>query len=298
VTTMMTKRLHVTHPAFDMNQVLKNSILLDSVNIKILNTDYHTSLGDLSPQDIIKLLSNFDIINFVDNLFDTTSDIYNETIVLLTYISHFKKITNFSVTSKITFTDFDLISRPAEPTLWIFGCSHSHGVGLDAEEQRYANIVSEKLRMPLKLISKPGSSTEWSLRHLINSNLYPKDIVIWQLTTPERVSMYNNEILLSTTNNPYLLEVYSDEELFFNQINFLNYGISFLKGRNINFVFTSLENKNNLLCDYKKEYVKYPEYCYSPNFNVDLGNDNLHFGPLSNNNLANSLVNHVQLLYG
>jgi hypothetical protein len=152
--------------------------------------------------------------------------------------------------------------------------------------------------MPLKLISKPGSSTEWSLRHLINSNFGPKDIVIWQLTAPERVSMYNNEILLSTTNNPHLLEVYSDEELFFNQVNFLNYGISFLKGRNVNFVFTSLENKNNLLYNYKKEYVKYPEYCYSPSFNVDLGNDNLHFGPLSNNNLANSLVNHIQLLYG
>ena len=295
--TVTIKRLHIIHPEFDINQIINKSILLDSVKTDLSNSEYHTSLGDISTKELITLLPNFDVINFVDKFFDTTSDLYSETVIFLTYISHFKKISNFNISSKTTFTEFDLITRPKQPTLWVYGCSHSHGVGLDRHEERYANIVSQKLNIPLKLISKPGSSTEWSLRHIINSNFYQDDIVIWQLTTPGRVSMHNAEIMLANTRNLNFLELYSEEEIFFKQINFLNYGISFLKSKNIKFVLTSIENKTSLFYNYKKEYVKHPEYCYSPDFNVDLGNDKLHYGPMSNLNLANSLVNHIQLLY-
>lgn len=278
-----------------------DSILLSSTNVPLTNFCYHTSLGDLTSQEILSLLKNFDCVNFVDYMFDLASDLYNETNILLTYISHFKKVTNFQVKNTLKYYDQDIVSRPAEPILWAFGCSHTYGSGLESKQKRYADLIGEQLMLKSKIVAKPGSSTEWSLRHIINTNFLPDDIVIWQLTVPDRVSTCNGEILLtdnSIKKLPYLLEIYSDKELFFNQINFLNYGVNYLRAKKIKFVITSLEVKNSLFYDYLKEYVKYKEYCYSPNFGVDRGNDKIHFGPKSHANLSKSLINHIKFLYG
>jgi hypothetical protein len=279
-----------------------NSSLITNKNYDkcIINNyaDYHTTVSDLDSNKIIELVKQIDKVFFVEDFFDKTSSIYSETIALLNYIQHFVPIYNYNIDNKIDFTNNKLIyTHPGKPTLWVFGCSHSHGVGLASNELRYANIISRKLNMPLKLISQPGSSTNWSLRHCINANIRCDDIVVWQLTTPDRITLNNKklaEVMLSNTSQQELIKVYSDDQVFFEHLNLVNIGVRYLQSKKIKFVLTAILNNQRLFYNYLQEYTKYSEYCYAPNFNVDLGSDNLHFGPNSHANLATAILSHLE----
>ena len=282
-----------------------SSVLLTRENYYLHDTlpgeHYHTSLGDIGAKDIIELLPYAEQINFVDDHFDVNSDIYKETLALLNYISHRHAVTGFDRSSVNNFVDdLEIYNRPNQPVLWVYGCSHSFGVGLDSKELLYANLMSQALELPLKLVARPGSSTQWSFRHLMNSCLQPGDTVVWQLTTPERLTRFEPdndmpiETQLAKSHDRYLLEVFNDQQIFFQHINMLNAGVQYLRSQNVNFVLTSLLTQNKMFYRYLSEYTKYPEYCYSPGYNVDLGNDDCHIGPQSHKNLAQALLNHLE----
>ena len=289
---MKSKTLYITHPEV----VLENttSVLLTTVDQDLHNDQYHTSLGDMSAQDILSILKHFTKIEFIKNKFIDDS-LHKETMVMLNYASHFILVNGVDFEPEDTFTEINEV-RGDQPVLWVFGCSHSYGVGLRSNELKYSEIIASQLQLPLKLVAKPGSSLHWSLRHLIAADVRAGDTVIWQLTTPGRLSMVNGnnieEIQLARTKNIHLLEVYSDDQVYFDQLALLRFGVQYLRAKNINFVITSIEDHTNTR--YRKEYTKYPEYCYAPGFNIDLGTDNLHCGPLSNKNLAIAILNHIQ----
>ena len=294
----MAKTLHIIEPTFDFSVVNKTSTLLTSVDVLLESNEYHTSLGDMSSADIIKISKNFSTINFVDKKFDQTSDIYNETVILLNSLSWSTHVTNFTVGLPISFADTRVNNRPNKPTLWVFGCSHSHGVGLLPNEKKFGEIVAESLNLPITLISKPGSSLSWSTRNLIAADIKPNDVVIWQLTTPHRISQYNGinttEIMLAHSNDRHLLEVYDDNQIFFNHINLLNFGVQYLRRMGVKFVIVSILPKlENFFYEYLIEYSKYSEYCYTPGCQLDLGSDQVHSGPLSHKALAQRLLDHI-----
>jgi hypothetical protein len=111
------------------------------------------------------------------------------------------------------------------------------------------------------------------------------DVVIWRLTTPHRVSQYNGvettEIMLARSTDRCLLEVFDDHQVFFNHINLLNFGVQYLRGTGVKFVIVSiLPILENFFYEYLVEYSKYPEYCYTPGCQLDLGTDQVHVGPL------------------
>ena len=200
------------------------------------------------------------------------------------------------------FTDLDITTREDKPTLWVFGCSHSFGMGLRKDEKNYGTLLSEKLNMLLKLVARSGTSTHFSLRHLVNANLNEHDIVVWQLTNPGRFSYKEqnivSEVLLTARPKPKFIEFFTDEQMHFQQLSFLNIGVNYLRARKVKFVITS--NDGNLATNSDpliNEYIKYPEYCYTPNYEIDKGTDNLHSGPLSHQNISNSLYNHIQYIY-
>jgi hypothetical protein len=298
---MKNKILHIIAPTFNFNTINSNSVLLTSSDQSLDCDEYHTSLSDMTPRDIIKISNYFSTINYVKNEFDESTDTYKETAVLLNYLSSINCVTNFKVLSRVLFTDVDVTSRTDNPTLWVFGCSHAHGWGLLPTEKNFAQLMSESLGLPLNQITKPGSSLHWSLRHLLAANVRQDDLVVWQLTTPSRLSAYTNnqvdEILLSRTTNRHLLEVFHDEQLFFNQITLFNFGVSYLKQLGAKFVITSIFPKTENMYDYLNEYSKQAEYCYIPEYQIDVASDLQHVGPLSHNTIAHCLIDHVQLLY-
>ena len=295
--TVTTKTLHLTHPHFNYSALNPESILLDRVDTEISSAEYHTSLGDLTAIEIISIVNKFDHVNFVDNQFTPGDDIYEDTVALLTYINQNKNITNFSNKECQAFIENkEIYTRPDEPVLWVFGCSHSYGIGLRPNEKRYAELVAEGMGLPLKLIACPGGSMHWTLRHIVNAAIEPRDFVIWQIINPARTSYFNGkhveEICFSHTKNRHLLEVYTDEQIYFTHLSIINVGVRYLRAISSRFMLISLDHINDY--QFSVEYTKYPEYYHCSNFAVDLGTDNLHYGPLSNKRLAITLLNHIQ----
>lgn len=291
----MLKNLYIFEPTVDFGQVDSTSTLLDCADIKLTKNQYHTSLGDLTPQQILSIVNYFDTITFIDQGFDKQSNLYNETLILLNFLQHFCKIINFVKDDTVNFiNNREIYQRPNVPVLWALGCSHSHGVGLDTFDQCYSSILSKKINCPLKSITQPGSSTEWSLRHLMNANLQPGDTIVWQLTTPERFTKgietpdLTREVMLKNGSSDDI-DFFSDSQVFYHQINCLNIGLKFLRNQPVTVVVISLNNAS-LYYRCLIEYTKHPEYCYLPGFDVDYGNDGMHFGPNSHQNIADGLL--------
>jgi len=294
----MARVLHITEPTFDFNTINPYSVLLDRVDIDLTQDQYHTSLGDLSDQEILSIIDQFETVNFVDANFNPTTAIYRETLILLNYLSHRKQVTNFVADDSITFVTH-LPKDLTLPSLWVFGCSHSEGTGLDNFDQCYSSILSKELRLSLASVTKPGSSIDWSLRHLQSAPIQPEDTVIWQITTPSRLTMCKaydgsyQELQLKYADI-HTNEFFTDTQIFYKHITSLNAGVRLLREIGASFAITSLDSGGELGQRCRMEYTKYPEYCYLPGYNVDVGNDNLHFGPRSHQNLANGLLTHLE----
>lgn len=293
---MMTK-LYITHPTFNFNSVNKNSILLDNINTKLTSTEYHTTLADLTIHELLSIVHYFDSIEYIDNNFIKDEEITIDTLNFLSYVNTMH-VNNFLGDEVLSFAEHsDINSSYSKSTLWVYGCSHSHGTGLNHNSKPYGNHLAEGLNLPLKLITKPGSSTHWSLRQLINSNLKKDDIVVWQITSPYRLSFFNGkhvqEIVLANCNNRTLIETYTNEQCFFLQLSYVNIGVQYLRSIGVKFIVLCVDSRD---MEFNYRYSKYPEFYCATNFAVDRGSDNLHFGPLSHKNLANTLLNRVQLL--
>ena len=291
-----TKILFITESTFDFSTIEPSSVLLTTPINDLVPGVYHTSLGDMTVDEIIKVSKLFDEIKIEPRGFDESSLVYQESLSVYRYLDQNKQTNN----DLVTFTDHsDIATRSNEPILWVFGCSHSHGVGLKSNEDPYGKHLAQFLNLPLKLITKPGSSLAWSYRHLFNSVIEPRDVVVWQLTTPGRLSRFNGkhveEIVLNSTNDRKLLDSVTDQQLYFVQISMLNTGIKYLRKLGCKFVFTSLTDFGSSY-DHVAEYVKYPEYCSHYGLHLDYGADGVHAGPLSHKAIAQRLLNHIQLL--
>lgn len=297
----MTKKLYITAPTFDVSTLLPDSTLLTSLPKVLAKDNYHTSVGDMPVGDIIAAAKLFDQLQLVDHGFDKNSTTWQETKIVLNYLHHGHNVLNFHSDLPLTFTDHPAISKKHHSqTLWIFGCSHSHGVGLIDPDQRFGQLVAAHLNLPANFVTRPGSSVQWSLRHLINANIAKQDLVIWQITTPHRLTVYDHlpkEVVLAYSHNRCLLDVFNDQQMFFHQCSLIDHGVKFLRAKNIKFVMTSILNQQTLFYNYLEEYSKYPEYCYTPECNIDLGTDHQHRGPLSHRAIAFRLIDHIQCLY-
>lgn len=295
----MSKILHLTHPEFDVSQLLPESVLLTNVVQLLPGQSYHTSLGDLSVQEVLSISDHFDVINFIPNKFDVNSNIYHETVIILNYLSHRKTVTGYTPLCQQQFLSLDVYNRPDGPTVWVFGCSHSYGLGLLPDQQNFGQHISQHIKLPLKLIAQPGSGIQWSLRHLMHANFQEGDLVIWQLTSPERISYGYppSEIRLAQAPQRHLLETYNDQQLLFTQLSLFNQGIQHLTCQAVKFAVISISSQSPLFYPCLTEYSKHPEFCHVPNYLIDLGTDGSHMGPLSHKALAQSILNHVQLLY-
>jgi len=288
--------LNIVEPKFDFNCVDPYSKLLISGD-EIIDSNYHTSIGDMTTKEIFNIADQFESINFVSQGFDATSDTYKESVILMNALQHRKPVTGYAPGPVTQFLSKNVFDRSDTPVLWVFGCSHSHGLGLKSDEKTFGQIVADTLEIPLLKITQPGSSLNWSFRHLINADIRPGDRVIWQITTPNRLSKITNgyvkEVVLSETTDRCLLDVNNDDQLFFNHINLLTAGVRYLRAINSQFLLTDLTSPRHNFYEYKLEYSKYPEYVYHPNLYLDLGTDKVHAGPLSHQALAQRILDRV-----
>lgn len=294
------KTLVISSPFYDP---LTRSILITEQNWKDNDSaqgEFHTSLGDITSTSLLYFCDNVNEIQFEDFGFESIPDTRDTTHMILNSLSHRFNIKGFNKEPPDTYLNHDMIRPKADRVIWIFGCSYSHGSALNSD-QTYSYHLHTQLGLPVVLVTQPGSSLRWSLRHLMHANLHPNDIVVWQITTFIRDSIkdqsgMNPVEIIYDDKNLYRAKLLTFEQMIFNHLSLVDYGVQYLRAKNQNFYLTSVDTKefskyrNRILI----EFNKYPEYCYTPDFVVDFGQDNAHPGPRSHKIMADFLLRKIQ----
>jgi len=179
--------------------------------------------------------------------------------------------------------------RTDEPHMWMSGCSFSEAVGV-TNEQRWATLLANKLNMPYTVLAKGGTGNTHQARKLLSVDIRENDVVIFQITTPNRETIFHPK-LGQLHVNPGMYDIVSDlyklyppdrlDEitLVFNQIRDMRNVINFLQKTKARSMFWSpgvyLPMGAHLL-----EYFQHRENFYMYlNSVVDFGTDGLHPGP-------------------
>jgi hypothetical protein len=176
---------------------------------------FYTSLADL-PEDlqiVYDILMKSDLVVYcppkkwndnksIDNL-NVGNSTQGLTESLLLQVSTSVEVKNIELCYESKYTN-NLSDRrkSVEPQLWISGCSVSHGVGL-LPNQRYGDLLSEKLQLKCSFLTAPGSSIEWASQQILKSDLKKGDIVCWGLTSYRRIPFYFNGKLHHVLANFY-----------------------------------------------------------------------------------------------
>lgn len=298
--SVFSNTLHIVAPTVDFEHIVPTSKLLASGDT-VSQPHHHSSLADADFLTLICAARQCHRIIFHPGGWDIDPDLDKMTKLLLSSISHWADIEGFVPKHSISIFHQSLDRDPA-PRLWVFGCSHSYGTGLDCDNQRYANLLAEQLNLPLKLIAHPGSSLTWSLNCLVNSPIQVNDTVIWQITNPGRLLQFTHKegiVHTGLVKYPVLLDFFNEDQIFFDHVNLVRNGVNFLRLVGAKFALTSiLPQDSDWWYTYHREYVTYPEYCYAPDSCIDFGNDGIHAGPLSQQILADRLQTHLHYTYG
>lgn len=302
-----------------------SAFLLDSNNINnfldynfLQDITVYTSLGDLSKDlDIIwNILNHADRIVYCPpnrwsdgktfDLLDPTSCMQGLTENLLLMLPKSKKIENFSVTNGIIDPIPLSDNRKSQgQQLWISGCSISHGVGVKSN-QRYGQLLADELELPVSFLTRVGAAIDWSSDQVIRSDIKKGDIVVWGLSSIERLTyIHNNKLLngvtvLSYDNDRNLEKIVSKKELvsqnnFFHQNYSIDRVINFCKLCEIQLIIVGILTAPSILryLNNKTNFFQFPykisfdsEFINTIQFD-DLGTDNIHPGPIQHTNYKN-----------
>ena len=297
----------------------RSAFLLDISNVDsfinsnlIKNTAVYTSLGDLS-----KNLNNaWNMLNYADtvvycppdkwsdsktiDILDPTDCIQGLTETLLLLLPDNVKIENFSAYDNLIDPIKLVDNRKTEgKQLWIAGCSISDGTGI-RPDQRYGQLLADELELPVSFLTRRGSAIDWASDQIIRSNIRKGDIVVWGLTSTERITYVHDGKLLSGVtvrsydHDPELEKIVSKRELFKQNTLFqYNYAIdrviNFCKACDAQLIMVGLLTTSPAFFRYvtiKENFYQYPynitfgsEYMNILEY-VDLGDDKSHPGPI------------------
>jgi hypothetical protein len=201
-----------------------------------------------------------------------------------------KKILNFNqpiANDLSTIVKLQDNRRTNKTQLWIAGCSISYGVGVEIE-QRYGDILSRELNLPLSNLSESGSSILWAGDQILRSDIQKNDIVVWGLTSLERFPYYDFETKKINHVTPKNYSLFKDKMSLDFNLTYLAINKIFEVKNFCNKIGTKLVLAGLLTGLDSVIYLKdISEYIHLNNYwgvnhgelYIDLGDDNDHPGP-------------------
>lgn len=292
----MSKILYLCDPAYDFSSVWPQSKMITSADHTLSGNQFYTSIYDISTEVLLREAINFDEILIWEPGFDKRSTVYKDTKTLHSFLTKHNKPINPQTKFISNILDHD---RDDNGLLWVFGCSHSAGVGLIPGQFTYGKLLSDYISLPLRLVAQSGSSLHWSIRHLFAAAVKPQDTVIWQITSPGRMTRFDgdrvNELVLANSTDRSLIDSLSDWQTYFDHFTLINFGVKYLRSIGCNFAMISMMGKrSDHDLQYLSGYITYQEYCPVTDIFIDHGTDGLHPGPNTHKNLALRLIDHLQ----
>lgn len=270
----------------------------------------YTSLSDLpNENEFAKLFREADTIVYSPPLNDKWSDGKAEKsmqkkwtehyLTVFSFVDH-KKIINFNAKKDINDVTVPLedVRKVDSKQLWCVGCSFTYGVGVDIE-QRYSDILSNKLDLPLSSLSASGSSILWAADQILRSDVRPDDTLVWGITTSNRFPYYDKGTKqvtrLNLTTYPILCKEIPQLKYVISEKFLTDFNLTFLAINQILQVVTLCRTKNIKLVlagllpgnEFASYLTNLPEYFHleghfglkQTDLYLDLGTDNLHPGP-------------------
>lgn len=161
---------------------------------------YYTSLGDFDNlESFIQTLDQADTLIYQPpsrwSDVDRTGFSYMQTwteFYLLFYQSRANvlevNLTPTDVGSMLELADY---RKTDQAQLWSVGCSITHGIGVETTE-RYGQLVADALGLPVSFLSATGSSISWAADQILRSDIRAGDIVVWGLTSTNRLPYYQD----------------------------------------------------------------------------------------------------------
>lgn len=318
---------------YNLSIVAKNhdasAWLLDRTNHKTIaesklrnSTTVYTSLGDL-PSDlkiVYDILSSADVIFYCPptqwsdqksvDIVDPGSSIQGLTEILLALLPSSVQINNFVATYKDPAPIVDT-RKTQSKQIWVAGCSISHGVGVEADE-KYGSLISKQLNLPCSFLTRIGSSIEWAADQILRSDIKKNDLVIWGVTSPERLTyIHNNQLLEGLTiksydTRPEYKKIVPPENLYSHQTIYkhlyaLHQVINFCRKARAKLFLVGILSGSNSFLPFLKSQKNYIHIPYKYTFDkssmlisfIDTGTDNDHPGPRQHSQYKDIILQHI-----
>lgn len=196
--------------------------------------------------------------------------------------------------------------KSEQPQLWSVGCSITHGVGVLPSE-RYGQLIADSLNLPVSFLSSTGSSISWAADQILRSDIRSGDIVVWGLTSTNRLPYYQDKAVTHVN-----VSYYQKNPKFNSIIDMSRLDEPHMKYQSV----TSIAQVVNfcqkvgaklwlagVLVD--RHFIKYASYfpnyiqllgnigCKESEMFIDLGSDNSHPGPLTHKYYAENIINKI-----
>jgi len=300
-----------------------NAYLIDRANWDRLHTGVaYTSLSDLpGGNELAFLFRQADVIVYSPPLNDKWSDGKNSKqkewveyyLTVFSFVDS-KKVLNWNINKDINDVTLELqdTRKIESKQLWFAGCSITHGAGLDDLSQRYSNILSKKLNLPMSSLSKSSSSIFWAVDQILRSDIRPNDTLIWGLTSANRIIYYDEETkkthyICASDYKKYSKEIphlnyiipdkfFVDFNLTFLAINQILQVVKFCKTNNIKLIIAGLLPGNEMA----SYLITLPEYLHLEGLfglgntrYIDFGTDGKHPGPKMHKWYADQILNRL-----
>lgn len=283
--------------------------LVAQENLSLPSGTCYVSLGDLPSIDSLKnILEKADTIIYhppsswsdEKNSF-SYMQLWTEFYIMYFYHNN-KKIIGIDKIKTNSISVDTVDKRKVEtPQLWIAGCSISHGMGV-SNEQRYGEIISKQLDLPVSFLTAPGGSNEWASEQILLSDIREGDILIFGLTSFNRFLYYTDKsyhINVSTyKEKPELQEIFNINLLNSNWVKYksishIHQVVNFCKKIKCKFIIAGI-----IIDEYDIFYIQnipnYIQILGSTGMGnqrwVDVGTAPLHPGPLSHKLYAEILL--------
>lgn len=176
------------------------------LNNELPTNTFYTSLGDLANFNVAKFILNKadDIYycpptvwsdNKVVDCLDVSGSIQGNTEYLLFNFYNLKNnVHNLDLSKYSSHSDYSKLvdcRRGELPQLWIAGGSDTHGTGV-RENERYGEILANKLNLPVSFLTDVGSSIRWIADQIIRSDIRADDIVVVGTVPAHRFSCWSS----------------------------------------------------------------------------------------------------------
>ena len=271
---------------------------------------FYTSLSDFGNRVDILLQACllFDEIIYRPPAVWTKDLVRQQTEELLEYIMLIKPLTEFGKNVIGGYDDIFArsVDRKTEEThMWVSGCSFSEAFGV-TDEQRWATLLADKLNMPVNILARSGTGNSYQARKLLSADIRENDIVIFQITTPHRETIFHPKYgqlhvnsrsfeIISDLYKTYPPDRLDELTLVINQMRDMQNVVNFLQKTKARFLFWS-PGAGLPMGSYLIEYFQHKEYFYLyPGSVVDLGTDNNHPGPKTHKQYAEFVFEKLKL---